>query len=324
MEQQFNRLTKLCGRQNTSRFENLLITTRRFPVTAGHGAANSMLVNKLPGLRTPAVSFFRRTYATRTFLHSTQERGLVSDRAALLRRSSSNESTPLANYTGASIRYTLKGRTYARERSSQAMTRNETGVGAIDPRLLRAKSPRNLQFMQRLGRGQRLTKTVQYKQQSEQLLNKKITVYKNTKGLSRSNRNAVISLIAKSSVTNTATQRFRAEIEQRRLTNALVTRVKAHTLASPAQTQRRLFTGRKRAAHTNKSTQAVENVKTQRSILHHRLALHRTKVTAQAAAFILPRKSIFLKQTTAKLLSEDSIKTKILRKIYRKKLGRTN
>jgi hypothetical protein len=154
MENRFTRLTTERHGKNSCYFENMLMTTRRLPVTAGYGAAATLRVVNPVGSFSARKSFFLRTFTTSTALkqpsvnNETAKRVVI--RMAILNRKATPEPRPLSLANAATAHRSLKQVNLARIRAHQIVGSNDAGGGSIDIRLLRAKSPRNSEYLQRL------------------------------------------------------------------------------------------------------------------------------------------------------------------------------
>jgi ribosomal protein S4 len=150
MENRFKRLTNNSSLENSSRFENILMTSRRAPVIVGCGAAASMRQGGVLGSSlTHKSSFFRRSYST-SFFRAFSSVPVVADRVLKIQRQVVTSNTALSDYTALSVKPVLKTRLYAKSQTSHVEASSSVGVGSIDPRFTRMKSPRNRQFLQRL------------------------------------------------------------------------------------------------------------------------------------------------------------------------------
>lgn len=153
MENRFKRLINTGNLENSSRFENILMTNRRAPVFAGYGAAISMrLGGSLSSPLTPKASFFRRNYSTNSF-RAFSSVPVITERVLKIQKQVANSNASLSDYRALSVKSTLKARIYAKSQTSHVETSSDVGVGSIDPRFMRMKSPRNRQFLRRLSAG---------------------------------------------------------------------------------------------------------------------------------------------------------------------------
>lgn len=153
MENKFKRLTNSSNLENSSRFENILMTNRRTPVIAGCGAARS--VRSGSGLSSPLASkpsFFRRSYST-GFFRAFSSVPIITERVLKIQRQMTNSNMPLSDYKALSVKPALKARMYAKSQTKHVGTTSVIGVGSIDPRFVRMKSPRSRQFLRRLDIG---------------------------------------------------------------------------------------------------------------------------------------------------------------------------
>lgn len=153
MENRFTRLTTERQGKNSRCFENMLMTTRRLPVIGGYGAAATLQVINPVGRSAVRKSFFSRGLTTRSNHNSqplnSKKLGLVTSRMSEMRRQTVTESQPLAPARGSEVHRLLKQGSVSRLRAQHASSSNDTGAGSIDLRFLRAKSPRNAEYIQR-------------------------------------------------------------------------------------------------------------------------------------------------------------------------------
>lgn len=151
MEHRYARLTTERSGRNAPRFENMMMTTRRIPNIPGYGAAAALRVINPVGSSTIRTSFFSRSFSTNQTakLKVTQSK-LLAYRAELMRRQTTTETQALPHADALVTRNQMKGRAVARARAQELVSAGETGVGAIDLRLVRAKSPRNAEYLQRV------------------------------------------------------------------------------------------------------------------------------------------------------------------------------
>lgn len=153
MENRFARLTTERLGKNSRCFENMLMTTRRIPVIGGYGAAATLQVINPVGKSAVRKPFFSRGFATSAGVSTARSNmknwTLVTSRMTGMRRRVVTESHPVAPLQAVSVHRHLKQNNISRLRAQQAVSSNETGSGVIDFRLLRAKSPRNAEYVQR-------------------------------------------------------------------------------------------------------------------------------------------------------------------------------
>lgn len=151
MESKFKRLTNAKVRDNSSRFESLLISAKRSPVIAGYGAAvnvrNGRAINSaLSG----KASFFRRNYSTSLPLRAPTQFATALSRLVKVKRFVSSNEALLPEYKALGLKYQLNPRSNSKSSVNKAESSSEISLGSIDPRFLRLRSPRSGQFMQRL------------------------------------------------------------------------------------------------------------------------------------------------------------------------------
>jgi len=173
LERSARRLLRLRLSKCAPRFETLLQTTQRTPlsevdsllseadpgVAAVHGSARPFNI-KLPataattslllaGLSTgqPSGSFFRRSFTTQAVKAARAVSRYISRRGRLL----APNLDVMSAFVSVASRYRLKCRTEARGRSNfTAHAREALDTGSLDPRFLRYKSPRSRQYLVRL------------------------------------------------------------------------------------------------------------------------------------------------------------------------------
>jgi ribosomal protein S4 len=153
MENRFTRLTTERHGKNSRCFENMLMTTRRLPIIGGYGAAATLQVINPVGRSAARKSFFSRGLTTRSNYNSqalnNKKLGLVTSRMSEIRRHTVTESKPITQALGSAAHRLLKQSSVSRLRAQHTYSANDTGTGSIDLRLLRAKSPRNAEYVQR-------------------------------------------------------------------------------------------------------------------------------------------------------------------------------
>jgi ribosomal protein S4 len=154
MENRFARLTTERFENNSPRFENMLMTTRRTPAFGGYGAAANLRIVNPAGSYVLRHSFFKREFTTTSKVQSKSSR--KTDNAALflrlqlLRRHVTTEKCSLPAATVLKTYRFLKGLGVARGKSRELLASDDTGAGSIDIRLDRTKSPRSGEYLQRL------------------------------------------------------------------------------------------------------------------------------------------------------------------------------
>lgn len=151
MEHRYIRLTTERNAKNSPRFENMLMTTRRAPVIVGYGAAASLNVISPIGFSSARESFFSRSFFSTACALRIKHTGnsVVIQRMDLDNRQVTASTQPLPHKLASVIHYSSKNRAIRRAKMQQAVSSSETGAGSIDIRLLRAKSPRNSEYLQR-------------------------------------------------------------------------------------------------------------------------------------------------------------------------------
>ena len=154
MEQRYNRLTTTRYGKNSTRFENMLMTTRRTPVLGGYGAAAALQVISPVGSSTVRNSFFHRRFSAqaRPQVLDThfQTMKLITARAHLLRRQTTTETQATSQQTSLATRLKIKSTTIAKARAHSMFSGRDGASGSLDLRLIRGKSPRNADYLRRL------------------------------------------------------------------------------------------------------------------------------------------------------------------------------
>ena len=151
MENKFKRLSKQGNKNRSSRFENVLMSTKRSPVITGYGAAAGMRHGSFTSsIVTPKSSFFRRSYSNHAPLSSTYATAKMAQRAVKFNRFAYKHGGSLPEYKALTLKYRLSSRLYNKELLHKADNSSEVSNGSIDPRFLRQKSPRSGFFLQRL------------------------------------------------------------------------------------------------------------------------------------------------------------------------------
>jgi ribosomal protein S4 len=153
MENQFARLTTSRFEKNSSRFENMLTTTRRTPVFGGYGAAANLRIVNPAGSYVLHRSFFKREFTTTSQVPSKTFRKIGNPallrRMQLLHRHTLTEKLLLSATSALKAHRLLKEAGVVRAKSHEFFSSDDTGVGSIDLRLNRAKSPRSGEYLQR-------------------------------------------------------------------------------------------------------------------------------------------------------------------------------
>lgn len=250
MENQYRRLTSERHNVSTPRFENMLMTTRRSPVVAGYGSAASLKVTSPIGSSAIKTSFFTRNFHSASARNSLEAR-MVLSRMAFTRRKTTTDAVSLPNVIAASLRSRLKTRAIARARAQQIDNDTLGGYGSLDIRLLRAKSPRNAEYLQRTAetvhRHETMTDVIAHRERSKKSVNE---------GVHSTSRQFIATSIVEQSADDQGTQAttlrsFRKEVEIRRSSTFLRVRKTVLKKGIVVKTTRRLFTRRKRARNRN-------------------------------------------------------------------------
>lgn len=150
MENRFIRLTTERFGKNSSRFENMLMTTRRTPTIGGFGAAAKLHVINSVGTAAARASFFYRAFSTvsRSRTHRAAPTVMLTRFDAMRRRLPiATNSVPVAE--AVSTHRLLKSRAVTRAKAQQLSLGFQAGAGSLDLRLSRAKSPRSAAYVER-------------------------------------------------------------------------------------------------------------------------------------------------------------------------------
>lgn len=331
MQNRFKRLISPHDLRNSSRFESLLMTSRRSPVIVGHGAASRLKSVNFSGSLSSEGSFFNRQYSTSTFLKTAHNQTLVSGRIAAVRRLVSDSITPVSDAAVVSARYSLKARAYARGRSNYALEHHELGAGSLDPRLSRAKSPRNLQFLQRILKESTTALTFKRKLFKDNLYNCLLPVTElpeqsaHYRGARAARSQTLTSHLV--ATRHSALLKFRKEVINRRTSSLLKSRSVTLRETLLPFVEKRIFTKKNKArARYRKTLKATalpskktkdsgEIVMSSRSILNYRKAQHRTQHLFYSKPLALARRSIVLKRPVKSFLVGRNLKAKFARNI---------
>jgi len=148
MENQLTRLTSASTTNNSARFENMLMTTRRTPRISGYGAAATLRVVNPVGASSARTSFFARRFSTSATAFTATK--LAVARAELVERSATAGTKVVSDVGATFTTHLFKSRTLARARTYLVQAPDEDAIRAPDVRLLRLKSPRNSEYILRL------------------------------------------------------------------------------------------------------------------------------------------------------------------------------
>jgi ribosomal protein S4 len=333
MENRFARLTTERHGKNSRCFENMLMTTRRLPVTGGYGAAATLQVINPVGASTARKPFFSRTFTTHAGFKSgqvrTENRTLVASRMAVARRQTVTELYPLAQAHAVATHRLLKQSGLGRARAQQTVSASEIGLGSLDIRLLRAKSPRNAEYIQR----EKLTNKVDLSCAAGVYTNviatTSTTVFRSPRGFIAKTFYPVNTIVQeKSYASSLRTSRSIALV--RRRPALLKARGQSIKYGLPKAITRRLFTNRFSAKERNLraelffiqknkrrgplalTTQMQENqekqstiIRAERAILHFRKASTRAAYKYQAPTPVVLNRSIKLNATAWNILKRN-------------------
>lgn len=188
----------------------MLMTNRRHPLVNGYGASAEAQVLSPAGSTTKKTSFFKRHFS------STSHPAAVS--ARLLTRVRNTNSVEEQTPAPALLRpyKSLKERAVAKAQLNHVSEFNLESAGAVDPRLLRRKSPRSGEFLERGHAGTAVTQegaVVKYRVYLEQQRGRGHCVVRNSRQTAR----------VKDQSGDGATKRIRADGRARREASFLTT-----------------------------------------------------------------------------------------------------
>lgn len=322
MENKFKRLTSSKSLQNSSRFENVLMTSRRSPVIPGRGASTNLrLGSVISSHLAPKSSFFRRHYST-SFPKSSNSK-LIAGRIFKLQRQNYEQISSLPAYKALSLRYALKSRVYAKSHSKYTESSSDLAQGSTDPRFLRMKSPRNRQFIQRLSSQYKNKNLTLYR---EYLKTSLTSSYRSNK-LQFTNRKGLVP-IAKSFVlaNSTTLQKLRNRFVTRRPATFLKTRLFDPNFTQLAR-KRFIFASKTRARNysalydkkfiAERKVLNFLSIKANRSILQFRKASLRLSPVLFSKSFIVYPSAAVLRPVVSKFLSYHATGTSITKKILK-------
>jgi hypothetical protein len=155
----FRRLISVKPVAETTRYETMLMFGKREAVLPGVGAATNLPERSLRDLKKPLVtrgSFFARPFSSnmRIIARDILVLGRMSIISRLVAEDEENEEDErgrgLSPLSAAIAHREMKSRNSAKSRLGVVYDRGETGLGALDPRYIRGKSPRTRQYIQRL------------------------------------------------------------------------------------------------------------------------------------------------------------------------------
>jgi len=287
MEVQFKRLTKGNRGRSSSRFDNMLITTRRQPAINGYGAAAKTHVFSPIGSSTAQISFFKRAYSTGIRTNLIVSKIIVTTRNTPKSEEDKDIVTLLKGYSHVKERAITKAKM---KYVSDYSTEND---GTMDPRLNRLKSPRNGEFIERLSThtgGNYEKARLVYKNHIKNVKQLRTHVYRSSKKTNR-----YISKVGQ----------LLTQIRRESITRRVPTFVKNQKLntekALPIVEQKRLGGKIYREAskhYERRATKTSENVflKGAKNILHYRKASNRKQNTSFVTAPILPINAFQIKR----------------------------
>jgi ribosomal protein S4 len=274
----------------------MLMTTRRTPVLGGYGAAASLRVISPVG-SAPAArqSFFQRRFSTQARAQL-EEINIPTLRVALprmqiVRRRITIETEGVSQSAAVMAHSALKTVLVSKYRLHNTLDGREGGVGSIDARQLRAKSPRNAAYIQRLPAANNHDLTSTLIPYHDFLAVRDPVTVKEGAGVFRDNRavRAVSILTERDEVLSTplaqssVLQKFRSEVYTRRFATAFRGwHARGAVPNSKDKPARRIYTKKSRARKLNiinkvgvrpvHAALPVKKVKGPRSVLNFRRA----------------------------------------------------
>jgi hypothetical protein len=130
----------------------MLLTTRRSPIYPGAAAAAAVSITVPGHLPTVQQNFFKRGFSTHTVDKVTPRNSTVRKLTELLsrkRRFSDTVAGDLTDSAAVQIHRQVKNRIIARARHEEFTAPSGVGVGGLDLRLLRGRSPRSADYYNR-------------------------------------------------------------------------------------------------------------------------------------------------------------------------------
>jgi ribosomal protein S4 len=152
LDKRYDRLTSSEVSWKSPRFENMLLTTRRSPIYPGAAAAAAVSITVPGRLPTVQQNFFKRGFSTHTVDKVTPRNSTVRKLTELLsrkRRFSDTVAGDLTDSAAVQIHRQVKNRIIARARHEEFTAPSGVGVGGLDLRLLRGRSPRSADYYNR-------------------------------------------------------------------------------------------------------------------------------------------------------------------------------
>lgn len=171
METQFKRLTSPRFPKTSTRFETLLMTTRRSPSFSGCAEHVTMQAANPTRIRTLRKPFFSRQYSTQA-APTPQNMKRYTVRQELLLRQATNQKKLLALNLQVKTHSRVKQRLTARSRLHEYRGYRDLNMGGIDIRHSRSKSPRNALYLQRKNQ----TQDIPYKSEATNMKSNRLGV----------------------------------------------------------------------------------------------------------------------------------------------------
>jgi hypothetical protein len=299
MEDRFIKLTTERRSRNSSRFENMLMTTRRTPAIGGYGAAAALHVINHAGISTARTSFFRRPFSTASNLFKPVRilnLGIVSTKISAQLRQRTTEKKVLSDAVKAFTHRTVKN-------SFLSKTQILPTYGSIDIRNTRLKSPRSTDYLHRK------SSINQQNRVSHKVLHadKQGGILRETRRTFRKNKSQLPNYKRFSSSTSTYLPVLRSYKITRRVAAALkVAQATAAKNTIKKKLKPLLAKNRKsrllkknflvKIAQGVKKNKKTKSLTTTRSILHFRQAAMRSPYTYFTPAPILPHRALQLKR----------------------------
>ena len=147
MEDQYRNATSSKYSPVSSRFENMLITTRRTPLFPGSGAIAAMKTTTPLHSRTTRTPFFSRAYMTNA--PTAPVSSLYTFRTEVQNRRGLDKDSGLDDAGFASNHRHLKNSLVATHQSGRREVRRSTRLGRINGQLMRGKSVRSANYLER-------------------------------------------------------------------------------------------------------------------------------------------------------------------------------
>lgn len=314
MEMQFKRLTNGSYGRSSSRFETMLMTTRRRPTFNGYGAvAESQVVNPA-GPAVKKTSFFKRQFSSSSRATVTPTRFLLKARSTALTDNDASFVTLLRPYKN------LKERAVAKSRLRQATEFGLESAGGLDPRVVRLKSARSGEFLARLRQDPEVTHKEKTLQRKEYTRNAIATV----RGVRRDTRRLVLTSASNTGVLADA----RAKVAVRRMPTFVHNQKRALEKTFVLTQQARLRgkeygnTTADVARKVYKATRVNTFRSNMKNVLHYRTPGSVKNKIVQNASPVVPPEAFQLKRHLRNRAYKYGLKTRVKRKLWKNALSR--